>query len=41
MTVSADDFIRAASVALDGSWHSTGTLDRAREILAREPSLAS
>jgi ankyrin repeat protein len=41
MTAIADDFIRAASVALDGSWHSTGTLDHAREILAREPSLAS
>jgi ankyrin repeat protein len=41
MSAIADDFIRAASVALDGSWHSTGTLDHAREILAREPSIAS
>jgi ankyrin repeat protein len=41
MSVIADDFIRAASVALDGSWHSTGMLEHAREILAREPSVAS
>ena len=41
MSAIADDFIRAASVALDGSWHSTGTLDQAREILAGEPSIAS
>jgi ankyrin repeat protein len=41
MSAIADDFIMAASVPLDGSWHSTGSLDRAREILAREPSIAS
>jgi ankyrin repeat protein len=34
-------FIEAASVPLDGSGHATGTLDRAREILAAHPDVAA
>lgn len=34
-------FIMAASVPLDGSWHASGTLDRAREILASHPDVGT
>jgi ankyrin repeat protein len=33
-------FIAAASVPLDGSWHASGTLDRASEILAAHPDVS-
>jgi ankyrin repeat protein len=34
-------FIVAASVPLDGSWHASGTLDRAQEILTAHPEVAT
>ena len=37
----ADAFIRAACIPMDGSLHVEGTLDRAREILAETPHVAS
>jgi hypothetical protein len=33
-------FIKEASVPLDGSWHASGTLDRAQAILAAHPEVA-
>ncbi len=33
-------FIKAACVPLDGSWHASGTLEQAREILAAHPEVA-
>jgi ankyrin repeat protein len=33
-------FIVAASVPLDGSWHASGTLDRASELLAAHPDVS-
>jgi ankyrin repeat protein len=36
-----DGFIRAACIPMDGSWHSTGGIDRARGILAKNPEVAS
>jgi len=37
----ADGFIRAACIPMDGSWHSTGGIDRARGILAKNPEVAT
>src|SRR5262245_38203682 len=34
-------FMEAASVPLDGSGHASGTLDRAQEILAAHPEVAT
>jgi ankyrin repeat protein len=34
-----DEFIRAASIPMDGSSHVSGALERAKEILARNPDL--
>jgi ankyrin repeat protein len=37
----ADGFIRAACIPMDGSWHSTGGIDRARGILSKNPDVAT
>ena len=37
----SDDFIRAACIPMDGSWHVTGTIDEAKAMLADHPALAS
>jgi ankyrin repeat protein len=36
-----DAFIEAACIPMDGSWHSTGTLDRASAMLAADPAIAT
>jgi ankyrin repeat protein len=36
-----DAFIKAACIPMDGSWHSTGGIDRARGILSKHPELAT
>jgi ankyrin repeat protein len=36
-----DGFIKAACIPMDGSWHSTGGIDRARGILLKNPELAT
>lgn len=41
MSELGDAFIKAACIPMDGSWHSTGGIDRARGILSRNPEVAS
>ncbi len=41
MSEFADAFIKAACVPMDGSWHSTGGIDRARGILSKHPEVAT
>lgn len=36
-----DGFIRASCIPMDGSWHSTGGIDRARGILSKNPEVAT
>jgi len=37
----ADAFIKAACIPMDGSWHSTGGIDRARGIITKNPEIAA
>ena len=41
MSELADAFIKAACIPMDGSWHSTGGIDRARGIITKNPEIAA
>jgi ankyrin repeat protein len=41
MSELVEGFIKAACIPMDGSWHSTGGIDRARGILLKNPEVAT
>ena len=41
MSELVDAFIKAACIPMDGTWHSTGGIDRARGILLKNPEVAT